>query len=238
LYGTADSYGYITAVDPIAGTIGYTITSGTLGGTDYLWNQGNEPTANGYAYYKALSGLEGWVPSSTPGATAWFGQDRSGHPRLGGLHLTGTSYTVKEAVMRGLTMCVTGGARGPFSVICHPDQWNVLAMALEGASSISKVYPTGFDGSEIKTSVGFSAINFVSPGGDAQVIADKDCLPTVIYVGPKDDAELHFTPSGIHLIDGDIPIYNSDGRQHRFGCFANLVVPVPGHWCRILVNAP
>jgi len=237
-YGAGDATAVtVTAIDSDAGTISVT-NSGTVGASDYIWEAGMINATAAYADYKAMSGLDGWVPSSAPDSTSWFGVDRSAHvTRLGGNRLTGTSYSLKEAVWRGFSKINLAGGKGNFYAVMHPDNYRNLAMALDGQSTITKVYGQGFDGKQLDGNVGFDAITFNTPAGNCVCLSDKDASPTVVHILPQDGLELHMTTRGIHLLD-DVAQASVDSREWRYGVYGNLIVPAPGFCCRVTVNAP
>ncbi len=85
--------GTVTTIDEDAGTIAYSGTITSLAVGDYLFIDGDE---NAMA-----AGLAAWCPSSAPGATAFFGVDRSVHPtRLGGIRIDMSAYSLDEVLPR------------------------------------------------------------------------------------------------------------------------------------------
>ena len=67
---------------------------GAIAQNDFIYQSGD--------YDGALTGLEGWLPSTAPGATAFFGQDRTDDiTRLSGQRYDGSSGTILEALIEG-----------------------------------------------------------------------------------------------------------------------------------------
>jgi hypothetical protein len=134
--------GTITNINEDTGVITYTgtITSLTVG--DYLFVDGDEATAG--------AGLSAWVPSSAPGATSFFGVDRSVHTsRLGGVRFDASGYTMEEVPIRARARA----ARGPSGF--RPDYWFInptdmadFEVAKEGQKFITSAqnYSFGIEG--------------------------------------------------------------------------------------------
>lgn len=93
--GTAVSFP-VVGVNRSAGTLLLTGTysgSGTMAANDYIFVNGDRGLG--------ISGLEDWCGASAPGATSFFGVDRSVDTRLGGLRLDGTTGPIEEVLIEG-----------------------------------------------------------------------------------------------------------------------------------------
>jgi hypothetical protein len=90
----------VAGVNRGATTMQITTTANLSGGisaiaqNDFIYQSGD--------YDGALTGLEGWLPATAPGATAFFGQDRTDDiTRLSGQRFDGSSGTILEALIEG-----------------------------------------------------------------------------------------------------------------------------------------
>jgi hypothetical protein len=132
--------GVITAINEDTGAITYTGTITSLAVGDYLF----QTTADQNA---AAAGLAAWVPASAPGATTFFGVDRSTSPtRLGGIRFDGSTYAAEEVFIKARARCMRSN--------CRPDYWFInptdlanFQTALSGQKSIvnSEEYDMGFE---------------------------------------------------------------------------------------------
>lgn len=101
---TAGALGYVIAVNRSAGTVQLSATAGGAAGLPTNWSttflnlvqQGDNPaaaTATGTAL--KVTGLQGWLPTTSPSATSFWGVDRSVDPtRLGGVRYDGSSESI------------------------------------------------------------------------------------------------------------------------------------------------
>ena len=93
----------VAGVNRGAATNQITTTANLSGGisaiaqNDFIYQSGD--------YDGALTGLEGWLPATAPGATAFFGQDRTADiSRLSGQRFDGSSGTILEALIEGAAL--------------------------------------------------------------------------------------------------------------------------------------
>jgi hypothetical protein len=155
----------VTALDRDAGTItvsGNWNAAGNIpliGATDYLFADGD--------FGARMSGLKAWIPTTAPGATSFFGLDRSVDVvRLGGARIPGTNLSIVEAVKKGLQVGYRNGAKT--SHIFMNDK-NFLDLDLE-LQSQKRYVDTKVAG------VGFTGIEFVGHGGKpVEIYPDSNC---------------------------------------------------------------
>lgn len=160
----------VTAIDEDAGTLtagaNWDTISGLVAG-DYIFQAGD--------FGAAATGLDGFIPSAAPGATSFFGVDRSVSPqRLGGIRFTGTSYSMDEVWIRAQARAKRSGVKLSHFV-CNPvDHANVETL-LESRKRIVEI-PTEYDG------IGLEGIAVCSGGqGAIPLVADADCPVNVAY---------------------------------------------------------
>lgn len=103
---TANAVAYIIAVNRSAGTVTVSATAGGSAGTPTNWSssfpaliqQGDYVV--GQATPLKVIGLAGWLPTTAPTSTAFWGVDRSVDvTRLGGVRFDGSSETIKSSVV-------------------------------------------------------------------------------------------------------------------------------------------
>lgn len=153
--------GTITAIDEDLGKITYTGTITSLAVSDYLFVDGDEGGA--------AAGLSAWCPSSAPGATAFFGVDRSSNvTRLGGIRFDASSYTMEEVPIRAKARAARSRLN-PDYVFLNPTDLADFEVAKEGSKFVtsSKEYSFGIEG--------------VSAYG-LKFIGDPDCPPGTMWM--------------------------------------------------------
>lgn len=171
--GTAPVVGgvvYVAAVDRDTGTITVVANAVNLtGGT--AWAAGDTvfaagDNANGAAAGLRSTGLADWIPSTTPGATPFFGVDRSLDPtRRGGLRLDGSGRTPEEMLAALFNRQCREGGKPSHLFLNNADFLNVQ-IALQAKVQMEYVSDTNLL---------FDAITARSPKGPVRLFADQDC---------------------------------------------------------------
>ena len=117
-----------------------------------------------------VSGVEAWIPTSTPSSTAFFGLDRTTHPtRMAGIRYDGSSDgTIKEAIkkLHARIAAWSGNKARPTDVFMHPEDLDNLDIELGTDRRYARVDVKDAD-------VGFDAITFHTPAGAVRVIQDR-----------------------------------------------------------------
>lgn len=103
--GVRAGYTYVTAVNRSTGTV--TVNSAAaitaFADNDYLFPRGDIDGE--------IKGLEAWIPAADPGATSFFGVDRSVDvTRLGGLRKDLSGKPIEEALMEACELTYREGA--------------------------------------------------------------------------------------------------------------------------------
>lgn len=230
--GAADAeVATITAVDRDAGTISRSDANWTTGGNfsndDYLFIEGD--------FGLALSGLAAWVPTTAPGATAFFGVDRSvDTARLGGVRYNGANEPIEEALQNAEMRLMREGGK-PSHVFMN----NVDFAALRTSLGSRVVY------NRVQSAV--AAISFRSivleGANDVQIIVDRDCPQGLAYMLTLSDwklASLGAAPRFIEHPDGlgsSLIVYNDDAVEYRAVYRAQVGCRAPGHSAVITLAA-
>lgn len=175
----------ITAVDRANGIVTGTASAASLSGnwaigsgTAYLTIAGDLPSAgaSSTSSYLALSGLQAWIPVTTPSATdSFWGVNRSADPtRLAGCRFNATSYTIEEGLTNALAFLNREGGK-PDLCIMDFSSYASLVNAL-GA----KVQYVQVNHDEVE--VAFEGITFQSAYGRVTILADRSCPPQTAYL--------------------------------------------------------
>jgi len=186
---------------------------------DYIYIEGN--------YDNGISGLADWIPSSAPGATAFFGQDRSADPtRLGGQRVAYSS-TREETIINGLGRCAREGGQPDHIFVSFTD---FIALEKELQSTVQREV-------DPDTGAGFRSMEMYAPYGVAKIIPDKDCPVGVAYAIQMDTWQLATIGETVSIIDVDgnrmLRQSSDDGVEIRVGFYGQLACSAPGFNCRI-----
>lgn len=238
--GAADDGEYIaiTAVDEDAGTLTAAVNwtgNGNFADGDFLFFRGTLGLK--------LSGLASWLPASAPGATAFFGVDRSVSPtKLGGIRFVSvlaTHQTIEGALIAAAARVQRGGGR-PTHAFMHPLDHAQLVRELGDRVRYEKVIPTGAKGMKIQGHIGFDALILGTATGPVKVMIDVDCPWGVSYMlDMKTWKLLGYGEPGWLKEDGMEILRQTDGDaiEGRMGCYWQLGCKAPGHNARINLTA-
>lgn len=222
--------GYITSVNRTAGTM--TVASDTYDGstaTPTNWTNTDYLSVDGDAN-ACISGLGAWLPTTAPGATAFYGVDRSVDTvRLGGVRYDGSAQTIEECVIDGSALVAREGGR-PTKLICNYATWAALEKSLG-----SKVTYTDLKG---PADIAFRGIKINGANTQIDVFPDRNCPATLGYLLQLDTwclNSLGDAPSILRYGDGleMLRVYNGDSAELRCGYYANVSCNAPG-WNAVL----
>lgn len=226
--------GYIIAVNRTAGTV--TVSDTAVGGsagtpsgwqaTDYLLVQGDNNLA--------LSGLIAWLPTSAPGATTFYGVDRSvDTTRLGGVRYDGSAQSIEEALIDGSSLLAREGGK-PESCITNFASYSALEKAL-GA----KVQYIDLKG---PADIAFRGIMINGAASMIKVFPDRNCQPNRAFLLQMNTWKLEGLgdcPQILRYGDGleMLRVYNADAGEVRVGYYANLRTNAPGWNANVTLSA-
>lgn len=221
VFATATASAVITGIDRDAGTI-------TLGAVD---NSGNTDTIQvGDTlnvvgdYNTCLTGLAGWVPSSAPSSSSFFGVDRTvDSTRLGGVRVTSTGKPIDEALVDAARRVGREGIGRPDYVFCGFSRYASLEKILGARVRYNDVEVAG---------VGFRGIELSGPQGKMTVLADRDCPEDLMYMLDMSAWGYYSLKEPVMLLDQDgnkmLRESNADACEVRVGGFGQAACAAPG----------
>lgn len=213
----------VAGVDRAAGTI---TTSGNISSgvsavaqNDYISVEGD--------YLSKLKGLQAWIPNSAPGATSYFGVDRSVDPtRLGGVRYDGSALSIEEAIVNGVKLANREGGKID-KMFMNYNRWGDLEISLG-----SKVQYTD-SRSYANPEVGFRGIQVNSGRGIIDVLADQNCPDSYGFGLKMASWKLHSLGPSVKLLAGDgnkiLRSASADAYEVRVGGYLQLATNAPGH---------
>lgn len=221
----------ISALDRDAGTIttaggNWSTQITSLATGDYLFVDGDRGLK--------MSGADAWIPSSAPGATTFFGVDRSVDPtRLGGVRYTGTGMPIEEALIQGFTRVqrLKKGQSVDVAFI-NPLKYAALEVSLEGRKRVVEMKGEG-----PAAHIGYKGLIVTSPSGDVPVFSDPSCQPNVAWGFKKSSWMLETVGDLVRLLNRDgLPFLrqaSADGYELRIKSRGNVYCNEPGANVRI-----
>ncbi len=203
---------------------------GSLGATDYYFAEGDAPNNTGVM--AKVTGLKGWIPATAPGATAFFGLDRTPDvTRLAGLRIDCTGLNPEEAVVTVLSKQSREGGRPSHMMTNHKD-----FRGIEISIGSKVEYEMASVGN-----IGFTGIKVIGPKGVAVVHADQDCTSGTMFSLQLNTWKLYSLKKAPRIFDRDgnklSRVYNADSWEARIGYFAQLGCTAPGYNANVVMPA-
>lgn len=132
--------------------------------SDYIFRQGN--------YNAVLTGISGWIPSTDPTSTAFFGCDRSVDPlRLGGIRVSCAGLSPREGAMKMSKEIFANGGE-PTHDFRHPDDYLNLQLELMSAGVLYNVKEPGASVGKYEFGIPFEGVGYQGPSGIVKVFPE------------------------------------------------------------------
>lgn len=223
--------------------VGVDRSAGTLT-ADENWSEISGITADDSLFIEGdfglkMSGLLGWIPASAPGATAFFGVDRTSDVvRLGGNRYTGTGMPLEAAMVNGAAEAQLYDA--DLSVfVCNPIKWAQVATSI-GADAQNR--RTKIEGSTPNgATVSYDAIMIATTQGMIPLVGDPGAHKQYIVGLDLDTIDLTYVGDDlVHLIDTDdltVRRGTADDWLVELKNRGNLACNAPGKNIRITVES-
>lgn len=226
--------GYVIAVNRSAGTVTVSDTGlGGAAGSPALWAAADFLLVQGDVNAK-ISGLAAWIPQVAPGATPFYGVDRSVDvTRLGGVRYDGSAQSIEEAVIDASSLLAREGGKATHFFVSFAS-YSALEKAL-GA----KVQYIDLKG---PADIAFRGIQINGANSVIKVIPDRNCQPLTGYMLQLDTWTLESLgdcPQILRYGDGleMLRVSNADAGEVRVGYYANLATNAAGWNCNVKLGA-
>jgi hypothetical protein len=213
--------------------------TGTVTATG-AWNASMATAALDYIFVDGdfnakLKGMDAWVPASDPGATSFYGVDRSVDPlRLGGIRADYSGVPIEEGLMRALERCAREDAAIDILTM-HPLDWTNLAIAMGTRVQYSSV--EAFDAPQI----GFDTIKVIGPTGKVDILCDPNETPNVMRAIQLDTWTLYSLGGLPKVLDNDglqvLRNQTTDGVEAQLVYRAALGCDAPGANGRFVIGS-
>lgn len=213
----------IRAVDRQAGTLtvdqNINAAVGAATVNDYISIDGD--------YGNMLSGLDAWLPTTNPAATAFYGVDRTPDPtRLSGVKFDASGYPIEEALIELVSRVEREGGSPDYIFLNHA-QFRALAKA----QSSKVVYNDPGTGAHV--SLGFKGFQIDGQNGPVTIMQDMNCPNTRAYCLQMDTVKLYslgraptlYDTDGLTMLRGSA----TDDVEIRAYYYANMGFRAPGY---------
>lgn len=212
----------ITAINEDTGvlTVDTSLATFTAVGAvlDFIFMEGD--------YDAKISGLDAWIPTSAPGATAFFGVDRTTNTRkLGGARIAGGGAPIEETLIDAMGKMAKYGAK-PSHFFMNFIEWQELSKTLEGKKQYTKIEV------DVDGVVGFSGLRMTGPKGAVDLIPDVNCQSGRGYLLQLNTWKLNSLGPAPHLFETDglmsLRQATADGVEVRGQYYGQLGCKAPG----------
>lgn len=220
----------VASVQRRAGTITLTanISTGVASAAqnDYVFLAGDHALA--------ASGLMDWCPDSAPGATSFYGVDRTADDMLGGLRIDATDgRPVHEALIDSVTALDEYGA-DPDVCFANPRALGTLTKQLEGKWVIMK--GQGYGGQE--ADIGYRGWQVTVEGHEVTIFSERCCQVARVWVTQLDTWTMFsagMAPNFITKKAGSIIKISetADAYESRVGEYYNFSNKGPSYTCNV-----
>jgi hypothetical protein len=217
--------GYIVAVNRSGGTITVSdVSMGGAAGSPVGWQAADYLLVQGDVNAK-MKGLAAWVPTSAPGATSFFGVDRSVDTvRLGGVRYDGSAQSIEEAAIDGSALIAREGGK-PDHFFVNFASYSALEKALG-----SKVQYVDLKG---PAEIAFRGIMINGANTMIKVIPDRNQRPLtghMLQLNTWCMNSLGDAPQILRYGDGleMLRVYNADAGEVRCGYYGQVSTNAPG----------
>lgn len=154
------SNGYLYIVNAAGSAVDITMLAAAWSTTQYLFQEGD--------FGAVITGLKGWIPTSAPSSTAFFGVDRTtDSDRLGGTRYSGTSDPIEEAHKKLAARIHRNGGR-PTRAVTNSIDWSDLELSLSSRVRYNDIKTS-------KAGIGFTGIELNTASGKTTIVSDPDC---------------------------------------------------------------
>lgn len=188
----------------------------TIANNDYLFVEGD--------YDAKCAGFGAWVPQTAPGATAFFGVDRTADvARLGGLRKDISAQPLEEGLIDGARLVAREGG--------SPD---VVFMSFNRYAQLEKALGSKVQYVEVMANadVGFRGLQIQGPKAPIKVIPDRNCPDDTAFMLQLDTWKIYSLGKLAQIINGDgnqmLRMSSADAYQVRFASYFNLGCRAPG----------
>ncbi len=217
----------VASVQRSAGTITMTgnISAGVAAAAqnDFVFKAGD--------FGAASSGFADWVPDSAPGATTFYGQDRSVEPELlGGLRVDGTGGAPVHEVLVDMVVQADNIGGEPDVVFANPLALGSLTKQLDGKWVIMKGQQYGGKEAEI----GYKGWQVNLEGHEITIFSDRTCQAKRLWMLQLDTWTMFsagMAPGFLQKRAASIikVSENADGYEARIGEYYNFSCKGPGY---------
>lgn len=215
----------VASVDRSAGTVtmesDVTALATAWAAADELFREGDYDSASDT---NCIAGLKSWIPDSAPGATSFFGVDRSvDTERLGGVRVSCSAVPVHEALVKLQTKVAKVGGRPKHAFISF-DRMEQLINLL-GSKVMYTEHKVG--------DIGFEGVKVHGPKGVIEVYADINCPSDHLYLLDLSTWKFRSLGPAPHILKyggkGFFHEATSDGIEIRVGFYGNMSCKAPGY---------
>ena len=179
----------------------------------------------------AASGFSDWVPDTAPGATSYYGVNRSIEPEmLGGLRVDGTAAAPVHEVLVDMVVAADNLGGEPDVCFANPRALGTLTKQLEGKWIIMK----GRDYGGKEAQIGYRGWQVTIEGHDVTIFSDRCCQVKRLWMLQMDtwtQFSAGTAPKFLLQRGGSMikPSETADSFESRIGEYWGIACKAPGY---------
>jgi hypothetical protein len=170
---------------------------------DYIYRSTDTDATTGAAGTGlSIAGLRAWMPSGSPSATAFFGQNRAlDWNRLAGLRYDGSAMSHREALNNASARADRDGCA--FDSIYMPPT-NFARLVNELGVNVRYIQEPAMTSKGPSATVGFEGIQVIGPGGKpVKIFADRWCIPGLAFALRRSSWTIRSLNKAPHILNLD-----------------------------------
>jgi hypothetical protein len=216
--------GYVTTINRTAGTMTVSMTLGGSTETPTNWTGTMYPRVTGDRNAK-IAGLAGWLPTTAPTSTSFFGVDRSVDVvRLGGVRYDGSAQNPEEALIDASMLLAREGGKPDIAVTSYAGFASIIKSVGAKVQYVDHKSPAG---------IAFRGVELHGANSSIKVFPDRACPAARAYLLTMDTWKLRSlgaAPQILKYEDGLMTLRSasSDSLEIRVGYYAQLGCAAPG----------
>lgn len=206
------------------------LTAGLIAANDRVTRSGDGPTsaiatASSGSASGALTGIQSWITTPSPGDSFW-GLDRTADPvRLAGQVLAVSGLPMNEALMEGEARVLVQGVGNPDTILVNPLDLQNLKKAL-GSDVVYDRVQSNVAG------ISFKSIQYDGANGPMNIVADPFCPRYKAFMLQLPSWELSTLGAAPQMLDWDnndyLRVNDNDQYEVRFGHYGQFLCNNPG----------
>ena len=183
----------------------------------------------------AMSGLAGWLPTTAPGATEWYGVNRTLDSRLYGVIRTinpAIDSNIEEAL---INLSADVGDQGGMPDVVVMNSRALRQLVIQLGPSVQRSEMPAMTAKGEHATIGFQTVRIAVETGHIDIIGDRNCPYGLVYMLQKSSCVVGSMGEAMGYLDYEdddskFVRHNSENAMEaRIGGYSNFAIQTPGY---------